>query len=100
MKLLILWFLVAASAGAATWQRHVFTPKGDFLDTPVPHPLAYFTRDPFLRDDGYDFCTSCTPEDKAAVHSRLLLFVAVRRGAHRNLPLSLTGMPAAAHYTF
>jgi hypothetical protein len=70
MKYLTLWLLITVSADAATWQRHVFTPKGDFLDTPGPHPLAYFTRDPFLRDDGDDFCTSCTPVDKAAVHAK------------------------------
>jgi hypothetical protein len=70
MKFLIPCFLAALSANAADWQRHVFTPKGDSFDTPAPHSLAYFTRDPFLRDDGDDFCTSCTPADKATVHTR------------------------------
>jgi len=67
---MVIWLLVTASASAATWQRHVLAPKGDFFDSPTPHALAYFTRDPFLRDDGDDFCTSCTPEDKATVHTR------------------------------
>jgi len=64
----VLWLAAANLAGAA-WQRHVFTAKGDFFDTPAPHSLAYFTRDPFLRDDGDQFCIACTPQDKAAVHS-------------------------------
>jgi hypothetical protein len=69
MKYLTIWLFITVSASAATWQRHVFTPKGDFSDSPAPHPLAYFTQDPFLRDDGNDFCTSCTPEGKATVHT-------------------------------
>ena len=79
MKLLILWLLFAASPHAAVWQRHVRSGKGDSLDTPDPHPLAYFVRDPFLRDDGYDFCTDCTPAGKAAVHTRHKFRTEVRK---------------------
>lgn len=68
MKSLILWVFIAASAPAALWQRHIQSLKGDSFDTPQPHPLAYFTRDPFLRDDADEFCNDCTPRGKASVH--------------------------------
>ena len=67
---LLVALTLAASPARATWQRHLFSGKGESFDTPLPHPLAYFTRDPFLRDDGDDFCTACTPQDKAAQHAR------------------------------
>ena len=59
--------LTAAPASAAVWQRHVESGKGESFDYPAPHALSYFTRDPFLRDDG-DFCGDCSPGGKAAVH--------------------------------
>jgi hypothetical protein len=34
-------------------------------DIPSPHPLSYFTANPFLRDAGNEFCVSCTPERAA-----------------------------------
>jgi hypothetical protein len=46
----------------------VNTPKGGWTDTATPHPLEYFTNDPFPRDDGNDFCIACTLEDKATIH--------------------------------
>jgi len=56
-------FLLLAPLALAQWQRIVFSGKGEFRDVPAPHPLAYFTADPFLRDDGGDFCEVCTPPD-------------------------------------
>jgi hypothetical protein len=38
------------------------------LTAPEPHPLGYFTDDPFLRDDGDDFCSDCTPQGRVTVH--------------------------------
>jgi hypothetical protein len=61
---------IVASPARAPWQRKVVSGKSDSFDTPLPHPLAYFTRDPFLRDDGDDFCSACTPHDKAAQHTK------------------------------
>jgi hypothetical protein len=68
MKSLIFWVFIATSATVGLWQRHILSGKGDSFDTPQPHPLAYFTRDPFLRDDADEFCNDCTPRDKATVH--------------------------------
>lgn len=42
--------------------------KGRSFDTPEPHPPGYFIGDPFLRDDGDDFCSDCTPQGKASPH--------------------------------
>ncbi len=53
------------------WQRLVFTAKGDFQDSSIARPLDYFVNDPFLRDDGNEFCTSCTPAEKAAIHLKM-----------------------------
>src|SRR5262249_3124095 len=39
-----------------------------WFDTPQPHALSYFTEDPFLRDDGNDFCVLCTSDEKAKLH--------------------------------
>ncbi len=68
-KLILVWLLAATLEGAA-WQRHVLSGKGEFRDSPAPEPLAYFTRDPFMRDDGDQFCTACTPQDKATLHAQ------------------------------
>ncbi|MGA8030656.1 MAG: hypothetical protein WB992_26225 [Bryobacteraceae bacterium] len=65
---LLLIAVFTGTLSIAAWQRDVFSGKGEFLDKPAPHALAYFTRDPFLRDDGDDFCADCTPGGKAAVH--------------------------------
>jgi hypothetical protein len=62
--------LLASTPANPAWQRHVVSGKGDSFDTPAPHSLAYFTKDPFLRDDGMDFCDDCTPKGKATVHTR------------------------------
>jgi len=56
--------LLCLPAGAQ-WQRVVFTGKGETKDVPSPHSLSYFTANPFLRDDGDEFCRICTPEGKA-----------------------------------
>lgn len=50
---------------AGQWQRLVISGKGESRDVPEPHPLSYFTDNPFLRDDADDLCTACSPEDKA-----------------------------------
>jgi len=64
MRLLLLAGLIAAPVGAA-WQRHVSTPKTEWVDTPEPHSLGYSTAYPMLRDEsGGDFCFLCTPEKK------------------------------------
>jgi hypothetical protein len=68
LRWLILWVVVAATAQASSWQRHVLSGKGESFDAPQAHPLAYFIRDPFLRDDGYEYCGDCAPAGKAAVH--------------------------------
>jgi hypothetical protein len=48
------------------WQRLEISGKGISTGTPAPHPLSYFTANPFLRDDGGDLCTDCgTPEGRA-----------------------------------
>ncbi len=64
--------------GNSLWQRHIQSGKGDAFDTPEPHPLAYFTADPFLRDDGDQFCSVCTPEGKATVHTEHTFTVETR----------------------
>jgi hypothetical protein len=46
----------------AAWERLVITPKGNQVDAPEPHPLAYFTQYPSLLDESGDFCYLCTPE--------------------------------------
>ncbi len=51
---------------AAEWKRTVQSGKGDSTDTPTAHPLAYFTQNPFLRDDASSLCTDCTAEGKAS----------------------------------
>jgi hypothetical protein len=61
----MLLVLPAMPAGAE-WQRRVLTPKSEITDTPLPHPLSYFTQYPSLRDEDYDFCHLCTPEKRLA----------------------------------
>jgi hypothetical protein len=70
MRLAILWLLLVIPA-SAEWRRHVLTAKDGWFDAPQSHPLAYFVRDPFLRDDGNDFCISCTPAEKATLHLKI-----------------------------
>jgi hypothetical protein len=68
LRSLILLAFIATSVPASLWQRHVVSGKGESFDTTQPHPLAYFIADPFLRDDGDQFCSDCTPRGKAAEH--------------------------------
>jgi hypothetical protein len=63
--LLVLMNLLALQAGAS-WQRHVMTPKEERFDQPEPHPLAYFTEHPMLRDESGDFCPLCSPDKRLA----------------------------------
>jgi hypothetical protein len=48
---------------AAPWQRKVATGKSTWVDTPQPHPLAYFTAYPMTRIE--DSCGICTAENLA-----------------------------------
>lgn len=79
MKSYVLVMLFATLAHASLWQRHVQSGKGDSFDSPRPHPLAYFTRNPFLRDDADQFCSACTQSDKAAMRSRHKFRTEVRK---------------------
>jgi hypothetical protein len=65
MKFLLL-LVVMAIPSAAEWERRVITPKGERMDTPKPHPLSYFTRYPWLRDEDDELCFPCPPEKKLA----------------------------------
>jgi len=71
-------FLIADEVLCAEWQRRVYTPKGDWIDATNPHPLGYFVKDPFLRDDGNDFCISCTPAEKSTIHQKMKFKTEVR----------------------
>lgn len=53
--LLVVW---PAAPARGQWQRTVMSGKGEFVDHPGAHPLAYFMADPFLRDDGQDLAGS------------------------------------------
>lgn len=53
-----------------TWRREVQCGINEFSDVASPHPLQYFTDDPFLRDEENDFCLNCTPERKSQVHKQ------------------------------
>ena len=57
--------LVVSLPASSQWQRVMMSGKGTVTDTPAPHPLRYFTANAFLRDDGNELCTRCTPEGKA-----------------------------------
>ncbi len=50
---------------AGQWERVLISGKGERRDVPEPHPLSYFTDNPFLRDDEDELCGACTPEGKA-----------------------------------
>ena len=60
-----LLLLISVLPAIGQWQRVVISGKGIDRDVPSPHPLSYFTTNPFLRDDGGDLCVSCTPEGRA-----------------------------------
>jgi hypothetical protein len=68
MKAFLLLVVALAFPSHAEWRRQCYSAKGSWSDKPQPHPLAYLTRDPFLRDDANDFCVSCTPAEKATLH--------------------------------
>jgi hypothetical protein len=62
MSLLVL----LSSPSWGQWQRILYSGKGESRDTQSAHPLTYFTSNPFLRDDGADFCDDCrTAKSKA-----------------------------------
>jgi len=54
--------VLLSSPSRGQWQRILYSGKGESRDTQSAHPLAYFTANPFLRDDGgdlYDDCDNC-----------------------------------------
>ncbi len=63
---LLLMSLGVTVPAVAQWKRVVYSGKGETTDVPSPHDLGYFTRNPFLRDDGDDLCADCSPAGKAA----------------------------------
>ena len=62
-------FLLLSLPCWGQWQRILFSGKGESRDMQSPHPLSYYTSNPFLRDDGgdlYDACDNCgTVKSKA-----------------------------------
>ena len=70
MNSILLSLCLATSMNVMLWQRHLQSGKGDSFDSPRSHSLAYYIRDPFLRDDADEFCGDCTPNGKARVHVR------------------------------
>jgi len=65
MRIVLLLCVLTLPASAA-WERLVLTPKGERIDKPQPHPLAYFTEFPILRNEGESFCArGCSPETLA-----------------------------------
>jgi hypothetical protein len=58
--------MLLALPATAEWPRLVSTPKNRWVDAPKPHPLAYFTQYPSLRDEAGDFCYLCTAEKRLA----------------------------------
>lgn len=63
----------------AQWQRIVFSGKGESTDVPAPHPLSYFTANPFLRDDGGDLCVVCTLAGRAKAEQHYVITSEVKR---------------------
>lgn len=73
---------------AAEWHRIVQSGKGDSKDISAAHPLAYFTQNPFLRDDAGSLCPNCGPEGKANIALHYKANVKVRHvGVIRGLPI-------------
>jgi hypothetical protein len=66
LTLLVFGAFAPVLAGASGWTRIVRTNKGDRVDSPAPHSLAYFTAYPYLRDEAGDLCHLCTPEKRLA----------------------------------
>jgi hypothetical protein len=60
------------------WGRILWSGKGESSDIPSAHSLSYFTANPYLRDDGNDFCALCTPEDRAKSAERYSIEPMVR----------------------
>lgn len=80
--------LSIAAPLTAEWKRIVQSGKGDSIDTSISHPLAYFTQNPFLRDDAASLCTDCTAEGKASSALRYRANVDVRHiGLISGLPI-------------
>lgn len=65
-----LLLLLSVFPAHGQWERVVYSGKGIDRDVPSPHPLNYFTTDPFLRDDGNELCVSCTPDGRAKAAER------------------------------
>src|SRR5579872_5189922 len=67
LRIALCWFLLLPCTSWGQWMRLSFSGKGRSTDRAAPHRLDYFTRDPFLRDDGHDFCLTCTPSDREKI---------------------------------
>jgi hypothetical protein len=68
-----------ASPVFAQWQRAVSSGKGTFTDVPAPHPLRYFTANPYLRDDGDDLCARCAPGRRPGAEREYVISSEVQR---------------------
>jgi hypothetical protein len=75
----LLFAIALCLPASAQWSRVVMSGKGISSDVPSVHPLSYFTANPALRDDGEDFCVSCTPEDRAKSAEKYSIRPIVRR---------------------
>jgi hypothetical protein len=64
-RAIALMLLLRGIGGASDWQRVVSTPKGDRIDSPSPHNLAYFTDFPESLDRAEPLCYLCTPAETA-----------------------------------
>lgn len=64
--LIVSLVVLLCSTSWGQWQRILYSGKGESRDTQSANPLAYFISNPFLRDDGADFCDDCrTAKSKA-----------------------------------
>lgn len=61
---------IAPTLFSAQVQRKVSTAKGDILDTPVPHPLSWWTRDPLRLDASGDLMIGRSANDGEVVTAR------------------------------
>ncbi len=63
MRLLCGILTASMLLAASPWERVVLSGKGESRDLPAPHPLSYFTENPLLRDDGFEFCRAFTSSE-------------------------------------
>jgi hypothetical protein len=53
------------------WQRISLDQRRGVTDVPEPHPLSYFTANPFLRHEGGDLCIRCTPSLEYSIRTHV-----------------------------